>query len=102
MPLIYQIISALHIINYNKPLIDDDYTIKCKNHLYKTIYESLYIEFKSEDVYRSLCNNIAINISNSLCQGYYINPVTLKKLNIYNNMFIYQLKEFISEVFCAN
>jgi hypothetical protein len=99
-PLVYQIISALHIdcnMDYSS-----EYNIRRKNLLYKTIYESLYIEFinlQSEDICKQLCNNIAVNMTNSLCSGYYINPVTLKRINVFNSLFICQLKEFITEVF---
>jgi len=99
LPLIYQVISALHI-DTNIESSNKNF----KDLLYKTIYEALYIEiigFQSDDICNQLSNKIAINLTNSLFTGYYINPVTLQKLNICTNSFINQLKIFISEVFYA-
>jgi hypothetical protein len=101
-PLVFLVISALHIkANETIP----EHHMVMKNLMYKTIYESLIIEliqYQSEDLCKVICTDLATNLTESLCTGYYINPITLERLRLYTTSFIAQLKRFISEVFSAN
>ena len=97
LPLVYELITALHVEIYSK------LNAKAKTYkslMYKTIYESLYVEFKQFQT-DDICKNIATKVSISLCVGYYINPITLNKIDLYNTEFIVELKMFLSEVFDA-
>lgn len=96
LPVIYQLLKCVHIISpktkpYNEMRIKPDL-------VRNAVLEELQYPFRNffgQDHLISILNQVAVNFTNNLLSGEYINVLTLSSIRITQPSFIKQVREFV-------
>ena len=95
LPTIYRLLKAVHVFSNTKPYNE---AMVSSNSVKMAVMEELLHPFKNlfnqETIY-DIIEQIAVNFTNSILSGEYINLVTLSPIKINQITFITQIKKFI-------